>query len=570
MRSTEIAALLALCVAVVHADDLLHPEFHAGPATNWMNDPNGPMYYEGYYHLFFQHNPKGSSWGDMSWGHVVSKDLAYWHHLPVALSPDQPYDKNGVFTGSATILDDGTPAIMYTCVNPSGQQQCIALPANASDPMLVNWTKPSYNPVIKDPPTGGTLKSFRDDTTAWKSDGSWKLVVGASIDSHGAASLWQSNDFKEWSYVHPLYTTTQYGMWECPDFFPIPNSPQTYALKYSAGGRDWYTLGMYDENKQVFVPHGNATLFDPGHVYASKRFYDPVEKRQVWYGWSSEEDKSGGERGWQGTQTLPRSLSLDADLGILMSTPVEELRKLRKTQHQFKSIALEPEQYMILNGANGLQLEIEANFTLSSSAVNQELIVSVRTSNDTKTRTDIVVSVQNMTGPMNNTDLPGDEYRQFPYKSGQPEDANIALCKDTCDNETRCVAWTYVRAGDPTVPRCSLKDGIPNINPNNYCVSGTKSTAVISQFTINRSKTGGDGNQGNLGGTLPLKKEETMVTVRVFVDHSIVEAFAQGGRSAITARIYTDPSDNGIALMNQGSAPTTVSVNVWEMDACWV
>jgi beta-fructofuranosidase len=92
----------------------------------------------------------------------------------------------------------------------------------------------------------------------------------------------------------------------------------------------------------------------------------------------------------------------------------------------------------------------------------------------------------------------------------------------------------------------------------------------LTRFTINRSKTGGDGNQGNLGGTLPLKKEETMVTVRVFVDHSIVEAFAQGGRSAITARIYTDPSDNGIALMNQGSAPTTVSVNVWEMDACWV
>ena len=98
----------------------------------------------------------------------------------------------------------------------------------------------------------------------------------ASIDSHGAASLWQSNDFKEWSYVHPLYTTSectcmhgrcrrqiwcnfhsllaaQYGMWECPDFFPIPNSPQTYALKYSAGGRDWYTLGTYDENKQVAI-----------------------------------------------------------------------------------------------------------------------------------------------------------------------------------------------------------------------------------------------------------------------------------------------------------------------------
>ena len=132
-----------------------------------MNDPNGPMYYQGNYHLFFQYNPTGPNWGDMSWGHIISKgrphtmhiscltclsagtDLAHWHHLPVALSPDMAYDKRGVFTGSTTILDDGTPVIVYTCVN-SGQQQCVAYPANKSDPFLTNWTKPDYNPVIKD------------------------------------------------------------------------------------------------------------------------------------------------------------------------------------------------------------------------------------------------------------------------------------------------------------------------------------------------------------------------------------------------------------------------------------
>ncbi|XP_065835085.1 uncharacterized protein [Oscarella lobularis] len=562
-----VAFVGLLVAAIVNSDDPFHPQFHPGPATHWMNDPNGPMYYQGNYHLFFQYNPTGPNWGDMSWGHIISKDLAHWHHLPVALSPDMAYDKRGVFTGSTTILDDGTPVIVYTCVN-SGQQQCVAYPANKSDPFLTNWTKPDYNPVIKDPPPGGVAGSFRDDTTAWKSGGSWKLVVGASINGHGAASLWDSKDFKTWTYVHPLYTTTQYGMWECPDFYPLHDSKNTYALKYSAGGRDWYTLGSYDESKQVLVPSGNATLFDYGHVYASKRFYDPVKKRQIFYGWVSEEDKGGSQRGWQGIQTLPRSLTLDSDLAIVLSTPVDELASLRKTGTSMKNVQLAAGQTMPLKGVSGLQLEIEANFTFDKAAASQRFGISVRMSLDGSMRTDILFVHQNMTGPMNNTDLPGDEYRQFPYKVGNTEEANIALCKETCDNETKCVAWTYVRKGDPVVPRCSLKNGIPHLNPNKFCVSGIKRT---NMFMVDRSKTGGDGNQGSVQAPLPMKSGEETVTIRAFVDHSIIESYAQGGRAVITSRVYPDASADGVALVNYGSQPiNAASVQVWPMNNCWV
>eukprot|EP00118_Oscarella_pearsei_P017070 m.167999 g.167999 ORF g.167999 m.167999 type:complete len:570 (+) comp38945_c1_seq4:850-2559(+) len=563
-------ALLSCSVALAIADDdIFHPQFHPGPATHWMNDPNGPMYYQNNYHLFFQYNPTGPNWGDMSWGHIVSKDLAHWHHLPVALSPDMPYDKGGVFTGSTTILDDGTPVIVYTCVG-GGQKQCVAYPADKSDPMLVNWTKPVYNPIITNPPPGGSGGSFRDDTTAWKSGGSWKLVVGASINGHGAASLWQSTDFKNWTYLHPLYTTTQFGMWECPDFFPLNDPKNTYALKYSAGGKDWYTLGSYDETKQIFVPSGNATLFDYGHVYASKRFFDPVKTRQVFYGWSSEEDKNGAKRGWQGIQTLPRSLTLDADLSVIVSTPVEELATLRKTAASFKNVQLNANQTMPLKGASGLQLEIEAVFVLNKMASSERFGISVRM--NATARTDILVVHQNMSGPMNNTDLPGAEYRQFPYKSGQPENENIALCKGTCDNETKCMAWTYVRAGDPHVPRCSLKDAIPEQNPNNFCVSGVKAAGTSeTTFMVDRSKTGGDGSRGSVQTPLPMKSGEEMVTIRVFVDHSIIESYAQNGTAVITSRVYPDASADGVALVNYGTKPVTAaSVQVWQMDSCWV
>ena len=98
------------------ARDPLRPQFHLLPAANWMNDPNGPVFWKGKYHLFFQYNPNGAYWGDMHWAHAVSTDLVHWKHLPVALAPTPGgYDSEGCFSGS-TVIDHGTPTIIYTGV----------------------------------------------------------------------------------------------------------------------------------------------------------------------------------------------------------------------------------------------------------------------------------------------------------------------------------------------------------------------------------------------------------------------------------------------------------------------
>ena len=104
--------------------DELRARYHFQPEKNWMNDPNGPVVIDGKLHLFYQYNPFGAVWGNMTWGHAVAEDLVRWTHLPCALHPDQPYDKDGVFSGCC-VMKDGLPHILYTGVKP--ETQCLAV-----------------------------------------------------------------------------------------------------------------------------------------------------------------------------------------------------------------------------------------------------------------------------------------------------------------------------------------------------------------------------------------------------------------------------------------------------------
>ena len=100
------------------ASDPLRPQYHLMPAHNWMNDPNGPIYFGGRYHMFHQYNPRGATWGNMHWAHATSPDMIHWQHEPIALAPTAGGpDSEGVFSGSA-VLDDGKPAVIYTAVAP--------------------------------------------------------------------------------------------------------------------------------------------------------------------------------------------------------------------------------------------------------------------------------------------------------------------------------------------------------------------------------------------------------------------------------------------------------------------
>jgi len=203
------------------------PLIHFTPEKNWMNDPNGMFYYEGEYHLFYQYNPFGNTWGHMSWGHAVSKDLVHWEHLPVAL-PEE--DGVMIFSGSAVVdwkntsgfSNNDTPPIVaiYTGYHEMTgiQEQSIAFSLDKGR----TWTKYAKNPVID---LG--LKNFRDPKVIWyEPENKWVMVVAMPMDRY--VQFYSSNDLKSWNLMSsfgPLGSVK--GQWECPDLFPIVASDGT-------------------------------------------------------------------------------------------------------------------------------------------------------------------------------------------------------------------------------------------------------------------------------------------------------------------------------------------------------
>lgn len=300
------------------------------------------MFYGGYYHFFYQYNPNAAVWGNISWGHAVSTDLIHWTYLEVALYPDQWYDIDGVWSGSATILKDGSPALMYTGgrTNANGesiQSQALAVPADLSDPLLRKWVKYANNPIM-DPPAGYKSDDFRDPTTAWlEEDGLWRLIIGTKIDQadgtkDGMSLLYKSSDFENWhledNYLHEVAGT---GMWECVDFFPITAKPKSgeenqqtfgepqnyldsykYVMKASLDtwGQDYYTIGTYSTETHKFTVDDPALdlkkgyRYDYGKFYASKSFYDSSTGRRIVWSWVTESDTQQDDiiKGWASLQ----------------------------------------------------------------------------------------------------------------------------------------------------------------------------------------------------------------------------------------------------------------------------
>ncbi|KAG4913544.1 hypothetical protein JHK86_053977 [Glycine max] len=299
--------------------------YHFQPPKNWIN---GPMYYNGIYHLFYQYNPKGSVWGNIVWAHSISKDLINWRTLEPALYPSKPFDKFGCWSGSATIVPGKGPVILYTGVvdDKQTQVQCYAVPEDLNDPLLRKWVKPDkFNPILV-ANKGVNGSAFRDPTTAWWSkDGHWKILVGSRRKRRGIAYLYRSKDFMTWVQAkHPIHSKGETGMWECPDFYPVlVNGNQ--GLETSEGGNhvkhvfknsldmtrfDYYTVGTYFEDKDRYVPDNTSVdgwgglRYDHGNFYASKSFFDPSKNRRILWGWANESDTKEDDvrKGWAGIQ----------------------------------------------------------------------------------------------------------------------------------------------------------------------------------------------------------------------------------------------------------------------------
>ena len=313
------------------AADPHRPQYHLLPAANWMNDPNGPIYWQGKYHMFYQYNPNGAFWGDMHWGHAVSEDMVRWKHLPMALAPTPGGpDKDGVFSGCA-VIDNGVPTVIYTGVNP--ETQCVA----TSGGELTEWKKFAGNPVIAAPPAGLEVTGFRDPAV-WPEGDTWLMALGSGFRGKGGAVLlYESKDLRHWSYLHPLATgrmrtganakdpVDSGEMWECPDFFPLDGK---HLLIVSTERVVKYLLGGYADRRFHAETTGGI---DYGSYYAARTMANTGGRRILW-GWLTEGRSAEAQRaaGWSGVMSLPRELKLlGAQVQMRPAAEVETLRGRR-------------------------------------------------------------------------------------------------------------------------------------------------------------------------------------------------------------------------------------------------
>ncbi len=379
--------------------DPLRPAFHYLPARNWMNDPCGPIYYQGQYHLFHQYNPHTAVWGDMHWAHAVSPDMVHWTRLPIALAPTPGGpDAQGCFTGTA-VLDHGRPTFLYTGVqnavraestlidpNTSMREtQCLAV---ATDDTLGTWKKLSA-PVIPNPPAGMRVTGFRDPSP-WREGDTWYTIVGSGIAGKGGmVLLYRSPDLRSWEYLHPLFEGKWTGipssnpvdsgeMWECPELFPLKDEAtgqEKHLLIYSTEGKVIWRSGTLDRAVMRFLPEKRGELdygrkgTDRVTFYAPKTQLDARGNRILW-GWVAETrpESEYSKAGWSGLMALPRLLTLrDGELSMEPAAQVARLRKAAAhtgEAHEFL-LTLQPAtgsaQPIELADATGKVLSVHSN-----------------------------------------------------------------------------------------------------------------------------------------------------------------------------------------------------------------
>ncbi len=241
-------------------NEIYRPQFHFTPAKNWMNDPNGLVYYNKIYHLFFQYNPFGNKWGHMSWGHAISKDLVHWKELPVAIP-----EENGImaFSGSSVVdwdnssgfEKDGEPPLVaiYTGRRDTDntQYQCLAYSNDSGE----TWAEYKNNPVINI-----NSKDFRDPKVFWYSpDKKWVMVVALSAEHK--IRLYESLNLKKWKLMSEFGPAGAIdGVWECPDLFPLKVDDNGQKIKWvldvnlgsgsvAGGSGAQYFVGNFDGKK---------------------------------------------------------------------------------------------------------------------------------------------------------------------------------------------------------------------------------------------------------------------------------------------------------------------------------
>lgn len=338
---------------VARADaDPHRPRFHFVAPAGWLNDPNGVGQWDGRYHLFYQYNPEGAFHHRILWGHAVSTDLVTWQDAPVALEPGagpEDPDRDGCWSG-VLVNDGGVPTLVYSGRRSGHELPCVAV----GSPDLLSWSKAPENPVIAAPPAGVDVTAYRDHCV-WREGSRWRQLVGSGVRGQGGtAFLYESEDLRSWNYLGPLFignssdrpqdaTDWTGTMWECVDLFRAGSGelgaaggPGDDVLVFSAWNdgdthHPLYWTGRYCADS--FKPLALHRLDYGGRYFYAPQSFQDESGRRIMFGWLQEGrgEAAAVEAGWSGVMSLPRVTTLSSD-GTLSFEPVPELEKLRSGQ----------------------------------------------------------------------------------------------------------------------------------------------------------------------------------------------------------------------------------------------
>lgn len=474
--------------------------YHFSPQKNWMNDPNGMVYFKGEYHLFYQHHPFGTTWGPMHWGHAVSKDLVSWEELPIALAPDE---RGTIFSGSAVVdwnnssgfFDQeqlGLVAIFTHHYDAPGVQQIIQYQSLAySKDEGRTWTKYDGNPVLRH----DSYVDFRDPKVFWHEPSSqWVMIVACGQ----TVCLYRSSNLKEWVFASEFGEGigSHDGVWECPDLFPLTtedNGIRWVMLvsigddpAYVEGSRTQYFIGDFDGT--VFIPDerskDDVRWLDYGrdnYAGVSWSGISAADGRRLFIGWMSNWKYANltPTDGWRGAMTLVRELKLETLEGEVMVTqqPIREIEGYRNEVLSLHDIAVD-ETAVRLAAVRLENCEILVRFDPASS-----LGLKVRT----------------------------------------------GLGQETL------VGWD----------------------------------ASLAEVYVDRSRSGQVDFHKDFPGkhAAPLKTSGCMLELRIFVDRSSVELFADRGQAVITDLIYPDPASTGITVFADDDRKVIESLYVYEVSS---
>ena len=385
-----------------------YPKFHIASNGGWINDPNGLCFYKGRWHVFYQLYPYSTHWGPCHWGHVSSDDMVTWRREPIAFAPSLEQEKNGVFSGSTVIGDDGKVKFFYTGhrwangVDNTGGEWQVQMLAEPDDDTLNHVSKRG---MVVDCPRDKVHWHFRDPKV-WKTAGKWWMTFGvSSAEQRGQMWLYESDDMVDWTFRTVLFEhpDPDVFMLECPDFFPIHDAEghEKWVIGYSAMGAKkqgfdnrnvsnaGYQIGSWTPGDK-FVPETEFRLWDCGHnFYAPQSFNtkpgdtentsgsanESAENsaegtgRQIMYGWMSPfvSPIPMQEDGWCGQLTLPREITLGSHCGDIHTAPVAEIEGLRTDTIDYGAIELTMDsEQLLLEDAEAVEIEMTIDLDAST------------------------------------------------------------------------------------------------------------------------------------------------------------------------------------------------------------